>query len=602
MSYKLLILLFITCIYNILQAKPEKIEKYIMIDQFGYRPGDPKVAVIVNPQIGFNAEDSFEPDSILQVREWNSDNIIFSGNANVWKNGTIDFTSGDKGWWFDFSSVTKEGDYYIYSLGKNVGSGKFSIQNDIYKNMLRAACRTFYYQRINSAKELPFAEKPWTEEAAFIGPGQDTEARYLYDKENPATARDLSGGWMDAGDSNKYITFAESVVHNLLTAYHQNPAAFTDDYNIPESGNGIPDIIDEVKYEMDWIKKMQDDDGGFFIKMGNVDWNASSPPSTDKRPRYYGPKCSSSSIAGAAVLAHAALIYSDFTTLKVEVPDLKERALKAWDWFQSHPKCDTCDSGEIKAGDADISVERQIENEVVAAIYLLALTQDQKFDHVIKEKFSLLTPYYNTPLALYKSHQGDALLFYTTLSQADSKTKEIILAHRLQEGVHKFEYQFIPEADLYRAYIPYILYTWGAHNPRAALGSAIYDLILYNLDANNHQKYLTRALGILHYFHGVNPLGVVYMTSMERYGAEKCIVHLWHDWFNHTTTISPPGYLPGGPNAAYSGSLQMLKEQPVQKAYLDWNTGYPENCWEITEPAIYYQASYIKLVSKFIGR
>jgi endoglucanase len=56
---------------------------------------------------------------------------------------------------------------------------------------------------------------------------------------------------MDAGDYNKYVTFAASPVHMLLTSYRQNPGIFTDDFNIPESGNGIPDIIDEVRYELE---------------------------------------------------------------------------------------------------------------------------------------------------------------------------------------------------------------------------------------------------------------------------------------------------------------------------------------------------------------
>ena len=108
-----------------------------------------------------------------------------------------------------------------------------------------------------SPKEKPYAEEPWTDGAAFIGPGQDKEARYVNDKENASMAKNLSGGWMDAGDYNKYVTFAGSAVHMLLTAYEQNPKIFSDDFNIPESGNGIPDLIDEVKYELDWIKKMQ---------------------------------------------------------------------------------------------------------------------------------------------------------------------------------------------------------------------------------------------------------------------------------------------------------------------------------------------------------
>ena len=81
----------------ILMARPDKIEKYIMIDQFGYRPDDQKIAVIIDPQLGFNAEDSFNPGSIYEVRRWDNDAIVYSGRIMEWNNGAVDYTAGDKG-------------------------------------------------------------------------------------------------------------------------------------------------------------------------------------------------------------------------------------------------------------------------------------------------------------------------------------------------------------------------------------------------------------------------------------------------------------------------------------------------------------------------
>jgi hypothetical protein len=87
-------------------AKPDSIQKYIMVDQFGYRTDDKKVAVIVNPQIGFNANDEFIPGTVYEVRKWNNDEVIYSGSLTEWNRGAVDFTAGDKGWWFDFSALT----------------------------------------------------------------------------------------------------------------------------------------------------------------------------------------------------------------------------------------------------------------------------------------------------------------------------------------------------------------------------------------------------------------------------------------------------------------------------------------------------------------
>ncbi len=596
----LLAILFVWTIF--LAAKPDKIEKYIMIDQFGYRLNDQKIAVIIDPQFGFNANEGFEPGSNYEVRKWDNDQVVYSGRIIEWNNGAVDYTAGDKGWWFDFSPLNKEGEYYIFDKLKNAGSYKFKISKDVYKDILKAAMRVFYYQRINSPKEKPYAEDPWIDSAGFTGPGQDMQARYVNDKENAATVKDLSGGWMDAGDYNKYVTFADSPVHMLLTSYEQNPKIFTDDFNIPESGNGIPDILDEVKYELDWVKKMQQEDGGVLIKVGNIDYNTVSPPSQDKRPRYYGPECSSSSIACAGMFAHAALVFSKFPSLSEYTEDLKARAIKAWDWYQDNPHSDTCDSQEIKSGDADCSLERQDEMEVVSAVYLFALTGEKKFNDLVKNRFYITTPFYDNYLFLYFSQQGDALLYYTTLPNADENAKREIVSQRLKEGKGLDIYQYNPKSDIYLAYIPRALYTWGSNNPRAALGSANYDFVTYNLEPGNKEKYIDRALGILHYFHGVNPFNIVYLSNMYKYGAEHSADKIWHDWFGHGKWNGnpPPGYVPGGPNFWYSGSRKDISIQPPQKCYMDWNNSTPENSWEITEPAIYYQASYVKLLSKFI--
>ncbi|NJK85855.1 MAG: hypothetical protein HC906_07685 [Bacteroidales bacterium] len=189
---------------------------------------------------------------------------------------------------------------------------------------MKAAVRMYYYQRINSDKVQPYADARWTDGAAFMGNNQDTECHAVWDKTNANLVRDLSGGWMDAGDVNKYVTFAEGAVHELLLAYELNPQVFGDDYNIPESGNDIPDILDEIKYEIDWIKKMQDTlDGGVFIKMGEINYNGSHPLSSDTRPRYYGPKCSSSAISAAGMFAHAAIVFSSLPALNQYADDLK---------------------------------------------------------------------------------------------------------------------------------------------------------------------------------------------------------------------------------------------------------------------------------------
>src|SRR5882757_8403636 len=88
--------------------------KYIKIDQFGYLPTSKKVAIIVDPQTGFNAAESFSPGTganQYQVRNWSSNAVVYSGTLVAWNSGATHVQSGDKGWLFDFSSVTTTGSY-----------------------------------------------------------------------------------------------------------------------------------------------------------------------------------------------------------------------------------------------------------------------------------------------------------------------------------------------------------------------------------------------------------------------------------------------------------------------------------------------------------
>ena len=586
---------------------------YIMVDQFGYRPQDKKVAVIVDPQKGYNAADSYVPGKAIEVRKWSDNTVLYVGEPKQWNNGEMQSSSGDKGFWFDFSTVSEPGHYYLYDAATNKRSHPFLIDRDVYYPVLKAAVRMFYYNRSNLEKETPYADPRWTDKVTFTGKNQDTEARLIDDKNNKSLAKDVSGGWWDAGDSNKYVTFTASVIHQLLDAYKQNPDAFTDNFEIPESGNGIPDLIDEVKYEIDWLKKMQQEDGGVLTKVGTTDYKSYFPKSRDPRPRYYADVCSSATIVTAGHFARVASVYQQFPSLQAETPELTARARQAWEWYHNNPKRTDCDSLKIKSGDADRSLELQEGDAVVAAVYLFSLTGEEVYNDYVKEHYLETRPFsMSDRMSAYDPHHGDALMFYTTLPNSHPEVKDAIIERKTTEAQQDKEYYgFSPNQDLYRSYLPDWAYHWGSNNTRANRGSSNYDLVLYDLLPEQKQNYTDVALNTIHYFHGVNPLGMTYLSNMYRYGAEKSVNEIFHEWFADqspwdnalTSPYGPaPGYVVGGPNQGYTGSHPRLQYQPIQKMYTDWNgTTIDDKSWEVTEPAIYYQSSYVKLLANFVG-
>jgi endoglucanase len=612
------------------QGSSVKLQKYIVVDQFGYRTRGAKVAVLVDPVNGWNANDAYQPGPELEVKKWSDGSVVQRGPSTPWNGGKVDETSGDRGAWFDFSALTAPGLYYVFDPTNAVRSHPFEIGDDVYRRVLKTAVRTFYFNRANYEKKAPYAcvgKRCWLQGVDYMGPGQDKEARSVTDRDNPKTARDLSGGWWDAGDTDKYMTFANDAFHQLLTAYEERPKAFTDDYGIPESNNGIPDLVDEIVVELDFLVKMQPPDlgGGVILKSGNADYG-DPVPDQSKFPRFYYPKpCSSAAITFSGMIAHAALVVGKFPKWKARVPELTKRALDAWKHYHDNPKSDACDDGTIKAGDADKSLAEQAQYAVTAAVYLFALTGDKQYDEYVGKNYSVTRPFVDERWSVYDQSQGDALLFYATLPKATKATKDAIVARKKSQGATLDLYGFRPELDLYRAFMRPDSYHWGSNNARAGFGNTNYDLVQHKLvDDTARPSVEARAAGILHSFHGVNPMQIVYLTNMYADGGDACADEAYHTWFRdkhpvwdnaRTSELGPaPGFVTGGPNkdyckdqnpAEHACAKSPVRQQPPEKAYLDVNTSYePSNpydkSWELTEPAIYYQASYVRLLSKFV--
>ncbi|MVM35052.1 T9SS type A sorting domain-containing protein [Spirosoma sp. HMF4905] len=607
-------------------AAPPSTTEFIRVDQFGYLQNARKVAVVVSPQVGSNAGTPFNASTGVnqyQVRRWADDAVVFTGTLQVWRDGVTQTQSGDKGWWFDFSSVNTPGSYYIFDVGKNAGSYRFEIGDNVYGDVLKAAMRTYFYQRINFAKQPPYTDAKWADAATHEWPGQDRQATSRYAKGDMSTAHDLHGGWMDAGDMNKYVTFAEEPVALLLEAYRLNPTVFGDNFNIPESGNGIPDILDEVKWELDFMRRMQDatGTGGLFLKVGvdnydESDRNGGLPPSADRRPRYYVPECTSSTLSGAAMFAVAGAVYRTIPGLSDYAQDMIARAEQAFNrakittrnftYFET-----TCDDQDIRSGDADKPADIQRQSAVVAAIYLFEATGKADYKVFVDSQYNQIQPIANQWWGPYTMHVHTALLRYAANPAPTPTVAAQIRALKSQQNGVLSINDYTAKTDLYRAYMADAQYHWGSNQVRGNAGVANLDFVNFNVNPSNKALYREVAAEYLHWFHGVNAQGKVMLSNMGVYGAENSQNEIYHTWFQHGTDwdnalTSPkgpaPGYVPGGPNNMdqYDGTEGYLRNEPLQKRYKDWNTGFPENSWILTEVAIYNQAPYISLLSRLM--
>lgn len=601
-------------------AIPIQTDPHIKVDHFGYLPEAQKVAVISQAISGFNSPDLFNPGDNYQVRKWENDEVVFSGSPVAWNGGATHLQSGDLVWWFDFSSLSTPGSYYIYDEDNQAGSYRFEIGENVYAEVLKQAVRTYFYQRSGFAKQYPHTDPRWADQAAYLHINQDKECRLITDRFNEATAKNLEGGWFDAGDYNKYVNFTYGTLHNLLSAYQENPAVWTDDYNIPESKNGVPDLLDEIKWELEWLIRMQQPDGSVLMKVGEAegeDSGGESPPSSDFGFRYYGPANGSAARTVASVLAHAYLVYNQLEQPEMQefAQMLLEKALLSWDWIEANPAITSYQNQGFSSANPDRSEYDQNATQITAAVYLYAATEQEKFHQYFQDHYNNLNSLNWTFWYPYENTYQDALLHYTSLPGSNPGINDHILSNfstsLLQNNADLYP-AWQDQTDAYRAYLKDDDYVWGSNIVKSNTGNIFYNAVHFEVAPEKVHELTHAAAGYIHYIHGVNPLGLVFLSNMGLYGGENAVQEIYHSWFHDQTKwdnalTSPygpaPGFLSGGPNKHYvpaSGFISPPQGQPVQKSYKDWNKVWPDKSWEITEPAIYYQAAYLKLLSKFV--
>lgn len=284
------------------------VHKNIMVNQIGYYCDLPKTVTLVSP---------FQLDSFF-VRD-NNKAIVFRGALK--KVGT--------NYIGDFTVLEKAGTYHVWipALGR---SCSFEIGNNIYADALRASLKAFYYQRSSIPIEEKYAGK-WNRKA-----GHPDTSLLMHNSTGKSGKYSSPGGWYDAGDYGKYIVNGGISVNTLMLLYEACPDIIDDKtLNIPETGNGKSDLLDEIKFELDWFKTMQDSDGGAFFKIGPMKFPDFIMPDKDTAQRYVIGKSTSSTLNLAAVMAQAGRVFRSYDNAYAE--DCIERAKRAWKWAEDNP-------------------------------------------------------------------------------------------------------------------------------------------------------------------------------------------------------------------------------------------------------------------------
>lgn len=211
----------------------------IIVDQVGYAVNSNKIAV-------FRGEVLPDTYDLIDVE---TEKIVYTG---VIKEKGYNEATDENISYGDFSDFKVPGTYYLQT-GVIGQSYTFMIAKDPYADIFDTALKQYYYSRCGLTLSTELAG-----EAAHNA----CHTRTAGLKDDASVQLDVSGGWHIDENGTRNVTDGCQAVNNLLLSYELYENVFSDEVGIPESGNGIPDLMDEVRYEVDWLLKMQDATSG----------------------------------------------------------------------------------------------------------------------------------------------------------------------------------------------------------------------------------------------------------------------------------------------------------------------------------------------------
>lgn len=514
-----------------------------------------------------------------------------SDSAQTWQlkqNGTVvatgqtttsfnDPSSGDKLQQIDFSSVTATGTGFTLTLGSDT-SYSFAITPTALKGALYDSLKYFYHNRSGIAIDTQYtgggngsftSNSKWSRPAGHLNQGANKG-----DVNVPCWtgtcnySLNVSKGWYDAGDHGKYVVNGGISAWTLLNLYERGLYLTTNSslvgdgkLNIPESANGIPDVLDEARWEVEFLLAMQvpvgqTKAGMVHHKMHDVGWTGFPlAPHEDPQQRALVPPSTAATLNVAAVAAQAARIWKDIDSGFSAT--CLTAAKRAWDAAQANPNdlySGNYDNGGGGYGDKTVS-----DDFYWAAAELYITTGDSKYLSTLNNFTILRTDFgwADTDLAgLISLATVPSAATASLRSSAQQKIVSIANTHIATQNASGYP---APMSDLE--------YYWGSN------GGVANKLILIGLayDFTKNDTYAKAVGKGLGYLFGQNALSTSFVTGEGTKTATQPHHRFWSNAINGSYPVAPPGALSGGPNAGL--------DDTTSAAQLSACKSKPATCW-----------------------
>ncbi|MEU5366786.1 glycoside hydrolase family 9 protein [Streptomyces sp. NPDC005925] len=512
----------------------------VRVNQVGYLPNGPKNATVVT--------DATEP---LPWQLKNASGAVVARGTTVARGR--DASSGQSVHSIDFGGHRATGENLTLTVDGET-SRPFDIAAGTYDDLRLDAAKYYYTQR--SGVAIRDDLRPGYGRAAGhldVAPNQGDGKVPCRPGECDYTL-DVTGGWYDAGDHGKYVVNGGISTWELLSTYERELIARTGEaeklgdgsLRIPESGNRVPDILDEARWELEFLLKMQVPDGQPLAgmahhKIHDEQWTGLPLlPSADPQKRELHPPTTAATLNLAATAAQAARVYRSYDAQFAATALAAAR--KAWGAALAHPDVLASESDGIGGGtyaDAEVSDEFYW-----AAAQLYLTTGERAFrDHVRR-----------SPV-----HTADIFGpngFDWAHTAAAGRLDLALLPNRLP-GRDKVRASVVKGADRYLATLqahPYGLpyapdgntYDWGSSHQ--VLNNAVVLAAAY--DITGGRKYRDGALQTMDYILGRNALNMSYVTGYGEVNAHHQHSRWYAEQLDPNLPAPPDGTLSGGPNSS----------------------------------------------------
>ena len=513
---------------------------FIELNQIGYLPSGHKVAMV----------------SALKANEFSvvSDDgkTVFEGKLSATKTWPM---AADKPFKVaDFSALKTDGRYHLHVKG--VGdSYSFAIAADVFGSLHDGALKAYYFNRASTALDEKYAGKF----ARPMGhPDTNTKIhRSSASAERPAgTVVPSAKGWYDAGDYGKYVVNSGISTYTLLLALQQHPDFYRSrDINIPESNNNVPDILDEVMWNLEWLATMQDPhDGGVYHKLSTEHFAGMVMPDKATDQRYFAAKSTAATLDFAALMAAASRTLAKYET---PFPGVSAKYLKAaqqayaWALANPHTFFDQRNSGFSTGGYGDSHLDDEF---AWAAAELFVSTGDARYLKTFKDLDQKPTvPSWNSVAAL--GYYSLLTAGKARLSAADAERYTSALTHTANTILDQYRqstYQVAMEREDF---------VWGSN--AVAMNKAM--LLLLVDEINGSSEYREAALSLVDYVLGRNPTGYSFISGFGSHTP----MHIHHRTSQADGIVDPvPGWMAGGPQPGQQDRCVYPSKEPAL-SYLD---------------------------------